>query len=303
MKKILIGIFCGSLLLVGGCSDATTKVENSDKVLITIGDDEITKGDIYTGLVAQGSATPIEKKMYTILIEKEVPITEEIEKEAKANLQTFKDSYGEKWEESYKNEGYETEEAYYKDVLLLNVRVGKLKNIYVKNNFNDLAKRFKPRKAQIIEVKDVEKAKQALEAAKKDGSDFATIATEFGDTTTYNGAEAVYNSNSGLADALWSNIVGVKKNGTVIDKVLQDTTSGSYYIIKVTNVKPSDFKEEAIISMKDINVDTTALDENGNTELSIADQAFRYFLEKYDYSIHDIDVYQSLLTSSKKYER
>ncbi|MDQ0359294.1 peptidyl-prolyl cis-trans isomerase [Breznakia pachnodae] len=303
MKKKLMAIFCGSLLVLSGCSDATTTVQNDDKVLITVGDDEITKGDMYTGLVAAGNITPVSTKMSEILVDKVVPVTDEIEESAKETLASYKESYGDDWEKTYQGYGYDTEEDFYNDVILLNARVTKLTEAYVKDNFTELAKRFKPRKAEIIEITDADKAEEALKEAKKDDADFAKIADTYGDKTTYNGSEAVYNTHSGLADVLWNNISSVEKNNTVVDKVLQDTTSGTYYIVRVTNVSPKKFKEEAIESMKDITIDTSTTDEDGNTELSLADQAFQYYLQKYDYSIHDINVYEALLSSSKKYER
>ena len=303
MKKKLMAIFCGSLLILSGCSDATTSVENDDKVLITVGDEDITKGDIYTGLVATGNITPVSEKMTEILVDKVVPVTEEIEKSAKETLASYKESYGDKWEETYKTSGYETEEDFYNNVVLLNTRVPLITDAYIKDNFTELAKRFKPRKAEIIEIADIEKTEEALKAAKAKDADFTKIADTYGVTTTYNGSEKVYNSHSGLADVLWTNISSVEKNGTIIDKVLQDTTSGSYYLVRVTNISPKKFEDEAIASIKSITIDTTTADADGNTELSLADQAFQYYLQKYKYSIHDINVYESLLSASKKYER
>ncbi|MDL2276935.1 peptidyl-prolyl cis-trans isomerase, partial [Breznakia sp. OttesenSCG-928-G09] len=178
-----------------------------------------------------------------------------------------------------------------------------LTSVYVKDNFKELSGRFKPRKVEIIEISDADKAQKALDAAKEKKSDFAKIAKEYGDTTTYDGSEKVYTTHSGLPDVVWNNIESTKKNNTVIDKLLQDTNAGTYYVVRVTNVKPSKFKEDAITAMKDISIDTTTTDENGSTELSLADQAFQYYLQKYDYSIHDINVYETLLSTSKKYER
>lgn len=301
MKKKILALFCG-VLFITGCSDATTQVNDKNSVLIKVGDEEITKGDLYTALVAQGNITPIETRMYKILVDKLVPVTEELEKEAKEKLDGYKETYGDEWEKAYKDAGYESEEVFYNDVVLLNARVSKLTELFVADDFNALAKEFKPRKAAIIEVSDVTKAEEALAAAKEKDSDFAEVAKTYGTTTTYKGEAAIYNTNSGLSDVLWNNIVGAEKDNTVIDKVLQDTTSGTYYIVKVINVDPSKFKEEAITSITKINIDTTT-DANGNTPLSLADQAFVYFLNKYDYSIHDINIYQILLASSKKFQR
>jgi len=304
MKKKIILIFCGFLFVLGGCSDATTSVSKSDTVMIQVGDEKITKGDFYTGLVAAGNSLPVEKKMNEILIDKEVPITDEIKEKAKETLASYKENYeGDKWVEAYTGMGYESEEEFFDEVLVYNERVTLLTQAYVKENFDELAKRFKPRMAQVIEISDPQKAEEAFVDAKKKDADFTLLAQTYGDTTKFDGSEVVYTTHSDLSDVLWNNIAGAKKSGKVIDKVLQDTTSGTYYIVKVTNHSPKKFKDEAIDAIKAITIDTTTPDAQGNMELSLADQAFHFYLQKYDYSIHDINVYETLLSTSKKFER
>lgn len=302
MKKKLIAVFCGSLFLISGCSDATTQISDANKVLITIDGEEIDKGDIYDGLIAQGNITPIETKMDEILVDKLVPVDDKISEEAQKTLDGYKTSYGDDWEKTYQDAGYKTEKDFFNDVVLLNTRISKLVELYVNADFKALAKEYNPRKAEIIQVKDMETAQKVLSEAKKKGSKFNDLATASGDVTTYDGTAKVYNSKSGLPDVVWNNIVGTEKSGTVIDKVLQDTTSGTYFIVRVSEVNPNKFKKEAVASIQSIQVDTTA-DAQGNTPLSLSDQAFEYYLHKYDYSIHDIDIYQALLSKSQKFER
>ncbi|OCN05208.1 hypothetical protein A4S06_02155 [Erysipelotrichaceae bacterium MTC7] len=299
MKKKLLTVACASLLLVSGCSNATTQVEDDNKVLITIGDEEITKGDIYTGLVAQGNITPVQRAMSEILVDKLVKVDDEIKKAADEDLAYYKETYGDQWENTYKSYGYADEESFYNDVILLNARMNKLTSLYVKANLADLAKEFSPKKAQIIQVKDEAKAKEALAAAKKKDADFAAVAKEFGDEGTYNGSEAIYNTNSGLPDVAWKYIEEASKKG-VVDKVLQDPTAETYYIVKVTQTNYEKFKDEAITNISEITI-TESTEEDAPKPL--ADRAFAYYLKKYDYSIHDVKIYQELLSSSWKFEK
>ncbi|MDH6367776.1 MULTISPECIES: peptidyl-prolyl cis-trans isomerase [unclassified Breznakia] len=299
MKKRILTVACASLLLVSGCSNATTQVKDDDKVLIKVGDEEITKGDIYTGLVAQGNITPVQRAMSEILVDKLVKVDDDIKKQADEDLAYYKEMYGDQWETTYKSYGYKDEEAFYNDVILLNARMNKLTSLYVKDNLAELVKEFKPRKAQVFQVKDEEKAKKALEAAKKKDADFTAIAKEYGDEGTYNGSEAIYNTNSGLPDVVWKYIEEADKNG-VVDNMLQDPSAETYYIVKVTEKDYKKFKEEAITNISEISISASTEED---APKPLADRAFAYFLDKYDYSIHDVNIYQDLLSSSSKFEK
>ena len=93
MKKILC---CLALLLtLTGCKDAVSGVTNGDEALITVGKTEITKNDVYTGLKTENGVTSIISKITAYVVEKEVPITDEIKKEANEYLAEVKKSISE----------------------------------------------------------------------------------------------------------------------------------------------------------------------------------------------------------------
>ena len=80
MKKLLV-ILSLSLLLMG-CGNKTTNVSNSSDVLIKVGTQSVTVGQVYSQMMAT-DATAIIKQMATrIILNKEVPVTDEIKAEA-----------------------------------------------------------------------------------------------------------------------------------------------------------------------------------------------------------------------------
>ena len=91
MKKFVTGL-CAALLLftMCGCSDATTNVSNRSEALITIGNDKITNGDVYSGLIAQGDVSAVASALSKAIASKAVETTEAIEKSAQASLDALK---------------------------------------------------------------------------------------------------------------------------------------------------------------------------------------------------------------------
>ena len=82
-------------------------------------------------------------------------------------------------------------------------------------------------------------------------------------------------------------MTNVSKNG-VISKVIEDTSSGKYYVVQVTEKDTSKFEEDAI---------NTILE----TSTSLDDTALTYYLEKHKFTIYDIDVYNGIKSANESY--
>lgn len=294
MKKLTMIFACALLLVVSGCSDASTNVSNHSEALITVGDEKITKGDLYEGLSVQGEITPITTAMDKQVVKVAVPVTDEIEKEAKASLASYKESVGEdNWTDHLSSNGYKDEDDFYKNSILLNIRKGKITENYVKENFDELNEQYKTRKLQIMVCEDKDKAKEAI-AALKENDDMSAVATKYGVTTTYNGSEGIYTNQSGIPSAVWNEIMNTK-DGKTFSSAIHDSTTGTYYIVKVVSSKAKkEFKDDAINTIKNL----TTTNEDGYT---IEEVAYNYYLNKAGYSIHDATIYSYLLNNSKKY--
>ena len=90
MKKS--AMLCGAALVLGltACSDATTTVSNENEVLMEVAGTEVTKGDIYVGLKANGAVTELISDVTGYIVEQEVPVTDEIRQEAEDSLNMLK---------------------------------------------------------------------------------------------------------------------------------------------------------------------------------------------------------------------
>lgn len=294
MKKLTMLFACALLLVVSGCSDASTSVSDSSEALITIGDEKITKGDVYEGLSIQGEITPITTAMDKQVVKIAVPVTDEIEKEAQSSLASYKESVGEEnWETHIASNGFKDEEDFYKNSILLNIRKGKITENYVIENFDKLNDQYKTRKLQIMVCEDKDKAKEAISAL-KENDDMSAAATKYGVTTTYNGSDGIYTNQSGIPSAVWNEILNTK-DGKTFSSAIHDSTTGNYYIVKVVSSKAKkEFKDDAINAIKNL----TTTNEDGYT---IEEVAYNYYLNKAGYSIHDANIYSYLLNNSKKY--
>lgn len=288
MKKIISACCVALLFMVSGCSDATTSISNESTALITVGNTKITKGEIYDALKAQGSVNSIINSVTEFLVEKEVEVTEEITENAKKTLENFKKYIGEdKWENFLSDSGYASEEDYFNDRVMIAARSGELVNKYLEQDYENAAATYHPVKVQIFETDNQETAEKALEAV-KGGKEVKDVVTEFeGNTKNYTGETMIVTSESGLPSNVWSNITKVTDADTVLDTVQFSLDLTTFYVVKVVDTDANNFKEEAIATM----ASTTSIQNAG----------FAYFLDKYDFTIYDIDVYNAFKAQSPSY--
>lgn len=288
MKKILCTCCVALLFMVSGCSDALTGVSDDKTALITIGDTKITKGDLYEGLKSQGATTSIINQVSAIIVEKEVPVTDEITKEAKESMETLKSYIGEEqWTQFLTETGYENEEAYFNDRVMLAARSGKITDKYLETDFTNIISKYKPMQVQVFETDSEEKATQALEMIQS-GKEVKDVVTELeGITETYTGDTQILTAESGLPTNVWANVTKVTEANTVLDQVQFNLDLTSYFIVKVIEPNAENFKEAAIKTMA--------------TSQTIQNDAFAYFLNKYGFTIYDIDVYNAFKTQAPQY--
>lgn len=286
MKKITYGLLALAMMFtVSGCSDASTKVSNGKEQLISIGKDSITKETLYSTLLSQGQITPIINLVTEKLIELEVPMTAEIEEEARKNFDDLKEAIGENFEKLIKQAGFDTEEAYYEERVVYTVRAARLTNVYLENEFAKAATSYRPIQVQMIEVDNAEDALLALNAI-KGGMSFEDAGEEYATSKNLNGVTTVINNKLGLDSGIFSKI-STKTSTGLIDEVLESSNKKSYYVVSIVESEPTKFEEAATNSLAAIT--------------SVSDDAFQYFLEKYDFRIYDIDVYSAFKSQAPKF--
>lgn len=291
MKK-LAGILCVCALSItlAGCKDATAGVSDAKKALITVGNTNITKGDVYKVLKGNsGASTALSMTTDAIYDMEGIKVDDEMKKRAEKEFQESLKSSNQKEEDFLKNlksYGFENKEDYIEQYYYPKYKQEALNKKYVNNKKKSVFNTYTPVKARVLEASSKEKAEDALKAVQK-GKDFESTAKKYGNTTTYKGKEAVYISESGLSQTVFSQMINVSKNG-IIPKVIEDTTSGKYYVIEVTEKDSSKFEKEAI---------NTILE----TSTSLKDTVLAYYLEKNKFTIYDIDVYNGIKSQNESY--
>ena len=149
MKKfmtLLTALLC-SICLVG-CSDATAKLKDSSTVLFSVGNKNVTKGDLYTMMSALDGASTAISNVDTTIARNEIEITEEMKQEAETSLEYYKSYYGDTFVTHLEQVGM-TEESYLNDVLIASLQAQELVTKYINDNYSDLVARFSPVKATL----------------------------------------------------------------------------------------------------------------------------------------------------------
>lgn len=287
MKKQMILVSSIALAFtLSACSDATANISDGSEALVTVGSEKVTKGDIYDALksnIGNATLTSVKNEVYK---KEGIEVTDEMQKLADSKLKTIKEQFGENYEAQIKQYGYENDQAVMDALIMPSIYQTELQKKYVTENKDKLFDSYHPLKAQIFQASDETKAKNALSAL-KDGKDFKEVVKEFGTTTSYDGSEKVYTSQSGLPTEVFSSMTAAEKDG-LIDKVISVTTTSStdgsssvsYYIVKLTSIDTSKYEDEAIKAIAETN--------------AIATEATKYYFKKYDMTIYDIDAYNSM---------
>ena len=287
MKKS--AMLCGAALVLGltACSDATTTVSNENEVLMEVAGTEVTKGDIYVGLKANGAVTELISDVTGYIVEQEVPVTDEIRQEAEDSLNMLKNMIDdeEQWNQFIESTGFESEEEYFNQRVLLAARADALTDVYLDANLEDVKNRYETRVVEIFQTDTEETANQVLEAVKGGMSMTDAVEQYKGDTSTYTGEPQVVTNESGLPSNVWTNILSITEDNTLLNTVQFKTDLTEYYVIRVVNVNaPDDMAKEALSSIS-----------------AISDEAFVYYLNKYDFTVYDIDVYNGFEAQNPDY--
>lgn len=288
MKKLFATITSIALLLtMSACSDATTSVSNGSEALVTVGDTTITKEEIYKGLLANGSVNSIINKITEYICDKEVPITDEITKEAEETLNAFKQLFDtdEKWMDFLSSMGYTNETDYFNDRIILSARSGAIVDKYVEEAYDTIKETYAPRKVEVFQTASEDDAKAAL-ADIQNGATFAEVIEKYnGVTTTFSGEPEVLTSQSSLPTNVWNNILTITENNTLLPTVQFKVDLTAYYVVRVVETEVSATEAKAALASLE----------------AVKEDAFIYYLDKYDFTLYDIDVYNSFKTQAPDY--
>ncbi len=293
MKKLFPIVALSGLLVLGGCSDASTTITNNKDVLISVGDQTITTGDVYNVLQISGNITPVVTALNKQIIEVAVPISEELETAAKAELEDVKAEVGsDNWDAFLEDSGYADEEDFYQNAILYTLREPLITSAYVKEKQDELFEQLKPLQLQVIAINNQEQANEAYQKL-KDG-------TAFEDLLSYANAEgyvtdtSIY-TNEMLPSSLWTKIEETE-DGTYVDAIGNDDTMTTYFLVNKISSEVANYEDEAIT--------TIANSTNTNDEgLTMEQTALKYYLDEISYGIYDATIYSALLGTNPAYTR
>lgn len=287
MKKILC---CFALLLaLTGCKDASTSVTDGNEALITIGKTEITKNDVYTGLKSENGVSSIIAKITEYIVEKEIPVTDEMREEAEEYLAELKTTVSdENWKAFLDAMGYESDAQYLEERVLLSVQATELTTTYIEENYDQIKEDYQIRKVQIFETADSQVAAEVQEKVKNGELTIPEAVKAYKDsvvTTTYDGSVQVITNASSLDSSIISNIMEVTEENTVLDLYQFSSDLSKFYVVNVVSADVTlEEAEETLLGIT-----------------SIADEGFAYYLSKYNFTIYDIDLYNGIYAQAPTY--
>ena len=287
MKKTPILFVCTALMLTG-CSGATATISDKDKTIMTIGNTTYTKGDEYDLLkISTGTDLTMELVKQSIY-KKEVKVTKSMKKKAQKQIDNYKENMSD-FNDQIKSLGYNSTDAYMNKVLIPSLQASELTEKYFTDAKKDIQKKYKPSKARIIQCENKATAKKALKAL-KNGTDPEEVAKQYMvDSAKYSGKETlVTTKTTDVSTRLINTLYKTKKAG-VIDEVFTNESSGTtyaYVTVLVTN-SYKDIKDEVYTSL--------------SSDDDITKASLVYYLKKYNFEVHDQDVFNNLKTNNPEY--
>ena len=287
MKKLLTVCAFALLVTLSGCKDATTSLSDGNDALITVGNTTITKNDVYTGLKSENGVTAIISKLTAYIVDQEVPVTDEMMSEAQSTMQSFKDTVGEEnWSTFLSSMGYENEQQYLEERALLSVRASQLTSKYITDNYDEIKENYQIRKLRIFQTTDSSIAAEVQEKVKNGELTIEEAVNQYDSvTTTYDGSEQILTNASGLGSDIWDNIMAVTEDNTLLDLYQYSSDLSNFYVIEVVSVDVP--LEEAQSTIEGLS--------------TIADDAFAYYLDKYNFTVYDIDLYNGIQSQKASY--
>lgn len=294
MKKLFPLLGLSSLLILGGCSDGSTTISYENDAIITVGSNSITHGEVYEVLKVSGNVTPVIDALKTQIIEVAVPVTEEVEALAQAELTTAKETIDDEdeWTAFLSDSGYENEDDFYETTVLPTVRKNLITTNYITTFWETFNSSYSPIKLEVIAIDNEEDATTAYEEW-TNGTEFEDLKS-YANVTEVDSAEHVYFSSDFSTATLTA--INETEVGEVVDFIGNDASLTNYYLIRVVENDVDEFLEDAISAIES----STTTNADG---LTVEEEAIAYYLAEIDYAIHDATIYAYLISNSSAYSR
>lgn len=288
MKKQTLFLLSAALLLTG-CQQVGTNIEKADQPIMTIGSTTYTKGDEYSLLKHSSGAKMSVELIRQAIMDKEIKRTDEIKKEAEKQYDQLAQNNPD-IETQLQQAGYKDKTEYIDKVLIPSVQSNKLIDTYFIDAKEKIKKEYKPSLVKIIQCDDEKTAQKALDAY-KDGVELDKIYEEYvSPSATYTNQDTlITTSSTDLPTRLINTMAKQKKAGIAneIFKMEDNETATTAYVAILVNNNYDNILEQ--------------IKQNLSTDSTISTQAFAYFLEKYNFEVHDQFVFDYLKANNPEY--
>lgn len=288
MKKQTLFLLSTALLLTG-CQQVGTNIEKADQPIMTIGSTTYTKGDEYSLLKHSSGAKMSVELIRQAIMDKEIKRTDEIKKEAEKQYDQLAQNNPD-IETQLQQAGYKDKTEYIDKVLIPSVQSNKLIDTYFIDAKEKIKKEYKPSLVKIIQCDDEKTAQKALDAY-KDGVELDKIYEEYASpSATYTNQDTlITTSSTDLPTRLINTMAKQKKAGIAneIFKMEDNETATTAYVAILVNNNYDNILEQ--------------IKQNLSTDSTISTQAFAYFLEKYNFEVHDQFVFDYLKANNPEY--
>lgn len=263
-NKILmsVGITLGAVLLLAGCGKADLK--DGSEVAIKINGEKISADDFYKILKEKYSKEIVADEIDKIIFKTMYKDNKEIKEQVEEQIDYLKAQYADKWEDTLKSAGYESEDDI-KDQIRLSYQRDKAVKDYVKENitdneindyYNDSYAGSISAKHILISVSDDRSEEDAKKLAKdlikrlNDGENFEDLAKEYSDDpgTKEDGGNLGYFGKGEMVQEFEDAAFSLKKDEYTKEPV---KTSYGFHIILKTGEK----EKEELSKVKDTIID------------------------------------------------
>ncbi|MBQ6221659.1 MAG: hypothetical protein IJJ44_03505 [Solobacterium sp.] len=276
MKRI-VKVLSAAVLAISltGCEDAVAKLKDADTVIMKVGDKVITKGNVYSAMLAQNGSDVVRNQAMKVIGDIEVEETDEIRESAQMDLEYYRAIYGPSFEESLKQNNLTEEE--YVETLIDDQQATKLVTNYIEENFDTMVSNYSPVKATVLTFSKEEDASAVL-AGLKDGSLTIDDAKANYDTSSSGKPEIVTMNTTTYGTAMLSVLLGQKADDGWT--MVSSTENGNYYVMRVEDDDRNNYKDEIV-------------NELYGTE-TINNNALAHYFEKYGFHVYDKILYDTI---------
>ena len=149
MKRLLT-LSLSALLLVSatGCEDARAKLQSSNDVVFTVGNQSFTKGQIYSILSSTNGANVAIDEAIKTICNVEIETTDEMKQNAQSILDNYKTMYGDSFLSSLKSSGMSEED--YVENMIFSEKETQLIEKYINENYSRIADTYMPVQATVL---------------------------------------------------------------------------------------------------------------------------------------------------------